>query len=88
MMAVGAGLVVPAMTTCLLAGIDKQRAATASAALNTARQLGAAIGVAWLGAFVSGSAAQIAMGASRAFELAAVCLASAAALAAWGLRGR
>jgi MFS transporter, DHA2 family, methylenomycin A resistance protein len=86
MMAIGAGLVVPAMTSSLLAAVDKQRAATASAALSSARQVGAAVGVAWLGAFAVGGAQQISHGAVEAFQLAGACLSATALLAAWGLR--
>ena len=41
----GMGLAVPAMTTAVLASVDPQRAGTASAVLNTARQAGGAVGV-------------------------------------------
>jgi DHA2 family methylenomycin A resistance protein-like MFS transporter len=88
MMAIGAGLVVPAMTSCLLAEVDKHRSATASAALSSARQVGAAVGVAWLGAFAAGGSPQIALGAARAFELIAMGLWATVLLAAWGLRPR
>ncbi|RFU49512.1 MFS transporter [Paraburkholderia sp. DHOC27] len=50
----GMGLAVPAMTTAVLASVEKQRAGTASAVLNTARQAGGAVGVAAFGALVSG----------------------------------
>ena len=53
----GMGLAVPAMTTAILASVDKQRAGTASAVLNTARQAGGAVGVAAFGALVAGNAA-------------------------------
>ncbi|MEM5340785.1 MFS transporter [Paraburkholderia azotifigens] len=49
----GMGLAVPAMTTAVLASVDKQRAGTASAVLNTARQAGGAVGVAAFGALAS-----------------------------------
>ena len=52
----GMGLAVPAMTTAILASVDKPRAGTASAVLNTARQAGGAIGVAAFGALVGDSA--------------------------------
>ncbi|HTJ95813.1 MAG TPA: MFS transporter [Pararobbsia sp.] len=52
----GIGLAVPAMTTAILASVDRQRAGTASAVLNTARQAGGALGVAAFGALVGGSA--------------------------------
>lgn len=62
----GMGLAVPAMTTAVLASVDGQRAGTASAVLNTARQAGGAIGVAAFGALASASeatgAAQVVVG--------------------------
>ncbi|WP_144140693.1 MFS transporter [Paraburkholderia sp. BCC1884] len=53
----GMGLAVPAMTTAVLASVEAQRAGTASAVLNTARQAGGAVGVAAFGALASGAAA-------------------------------
>jgi DHA2 family methylenomycin A resistance protein-like MFS transporter len=53
----GMGLAVPAMTTAVLASVETQRAGTASAVLNTARQAGGAVGVAAFGALASGAAA-------------------------------
>jgi DHA2 family methylenomycin A resistance protein-like MFS transporter len=51
------------MTTAVLASTDAQRAGTASAVLNTARQAGGAVGVAAFGALASGTtAAQIVTG--------------------------
>ena len=52
----GMGLAVPAMTTAVLASVEAQRAGTASAVLNTARQAGGAVGVAAFGALASGAA--------------------------------
>ncbi|WP_410836368.1 MFS transporter [Paraburkholderia sp. SIMBA_030] len=52
----GMGLAVPAMTTAVLASVEPQRAGTASAVLNTARQAGGAVGVAAFGALASGTA--------------------------------
>jgi MFS transporter, DHA2 family, methylenomycin A resistance protein len=46
----GMGLAVPAMTTALLGTVGQQRAGTASAVLNTARQAAGAVGVALFGA--------------------------------------
>ncbi|AMO99981.1 major Facilitator Superfamily protein [Collimonas arenae] len=51
----GMGLAVPAMTTSILSSVEKNRAGTASAVLNTARQVGGAVGVAVFGALVSDS---------------------------------
>jgi len=46
----GMGLAVPAMTTSILSAVDTSQAGTASAVLNTARQVGGAMGVAIFGA--------------------------------------
>lgn len=46
----GMGLAVPAMTTSILAAVERSQAGTASAVLNTARQVGGAMGVAIFGA--------------------------------------
>ncbi|AMV46205.1 MFS transporter [Paraburkholderia caribensis] len=56
----GMGLAVPAMTTAVLACVDVNRAGTASAVLNTARQAGGAVGVAAFGALASASASDAA----------------------------
>jgi len=50
----GMGLGVPAMTTSILASVDKAFSGTASAILNAARQAAAAMGVAIFGALASG----------------------------------
>ncbi|WP_374729941.1 MFS transporter [Caballeronia temeraria] len=49
----GMGLAVPAMTTALLGTVGQERAGTASAVLNTARQAAGAIGVAAFGALAA-----------------------------------
>jgi MFS transporter, DHA2 family, methylenomycin A resistance protein len=62
----GMGLAVPAMTTAVLGTVAPDRAGTASAVLNTARQAAGAIGVAAFGALAShagqGESAQIVLG--------------------------
>ncbi|HEY1939149.1 MAG TPA: MFS transporter [Candidatus Angelobacter sp.] len=58
----GMGLGVPAMTTAILASVDREWSGTASAVLNTARQAGAAIGVAAFGALVGGAKGEIVHG--------------------------
>lgn len=50
---IGIGLVVPAMTTALLASVEKERSGIASGVLNTVRQSGGALGVAVLGSVFS-----------------------------------
>jgi DHA2 family methylenomycin A resistance protein-like MFS transporter len=78
----GMGLAVPAMTTAVLASVEKQRAGTASAVLNTARQAGGAVGVAAFGALVSGAgAAHIVFGMQAATAISAGLLLTALALA-------
>ena len=78
----GMGLAVPAMTTAILASVEKQRAGTASAVLNTARQAGGAVGVAAFGALVSGSgAAHIVLGMQLATAISAGLLLMALVLA-------
>lgn len=49
----GMGLAVPAMTTAILSSVAPHQGGTASAVLNTARQVGGAIGVAVYGALVA-----------------------------------
>ncbi|HLX28910.1 MAG TPA: MFS transporter [Casimicrobiaceae bacterium] len=49
----GMGLAVPAMTTLMLSSLERRFAATASGALNAARQAGGALGVAVFGALVA-----------------------------------
>jgi DHA2 family methylenomycin A resistance protein-like MFS transporter len=77
----GMGLAVPAMTTAILASVEKQRAGTASAVLNTARQAGGAVGVAAFGALVSGAgAAHIVFGMQVATAISAGLLIAALVL--------
>ena len=71
----GIGLAVPAMTTAVLSSVDRARSGTASAVLNTARQVGGALGVAAFGALVSGvTASQIVSGLNIAALTAAALL--------------
>ncbi|HEY4352783.1 MAG TPA: MFS transporter [Paraburkholderia sp.] len=78
----GMGLAVPAMTTAVLASADAQRAGTASAVLNTARQAGGAVGVAAFGALASGAqAVDIVNGLHMATAISTAILLLAAVLA-------
>ncbi|AOJ07684.1 MFS transporter [Burkholderia mayonis] len=78
----GMGLAVPAMTTTVLASVERARAATASAVLNTARQAGGAIGVAGFGALASGALpAQIVSGLHASALVSAALFVAAAAIA-------
>ena len=55
----GMGLAVPAMTTGILATVDKSRSGIASAVLNTTRQAAGAVGVAVFGAMTNGGPSAI-----------------------------
>lgn len=82
----GMGLAVPAMTTAILASVDKQQAGTASAVLNTARQVGGAMGVAVYGALVATPAtAAILAGIEAAMAISTVLLLAGAMLAVYGI---
>ena len=70
----GMGLAVPAMTTAVLASVDKQRAGTASAVLNTARQAGGAVGVAAFGALASASGAAHVVAGLKSSTLISSCI--------------
>jgi MFS transporter, DHA2 family, methylenomycin A resistance protein len=75
----GLGLAVPAMTTALIASVEKKRSGVASGVLNTVRQAAGALGVALLGGlFASGGTAGMRAG----FLISAGLAAGAAALAA------
>ncbi|MHA4870956.1 MFS transporter [Duganella sp. PWIR1] len=82
----GMGLAVPAMTTAILASVNKQQAGTASAVLNTARQVGGAMGVAVYGALVATPAtAAILAGIEAAMVISTVLLLAGALLAVYGI---
>jgi len=77
----GGGLVTPAATAALMAAADQARAGIAAGILNTARQVGAAMGVALFGLLMAGRA-QLGLGVRIALLLSAG-LAVLALLAAW-----
>jgi len=82
----GMGLGVPAMTTTVMASVEKQQSGIASGVLNAARQAGGAIGVALFGALVGGDDTQVVVGLHIASMIAIGLLATAVLLAAMGLR--
>ena len=81
----GMGLGVPAMTTAVLGTVEPERAGTASAVLNTARQAAGAIGVAAFGALAShaagGESAQIVTGVKASAGVSVALLLFAAVMA-------
>lgn len=82
----GMGLAVPAMTTAILASVEKAWSGTASAVLNAARQAGGAIGVAAFGALVAGGDERIVPGMHVAAMISTALLAAAAVAAWYGIR--
>jgi MFS transporter, DHA2 family, methylenomycin A resistance protein len=82
----GGGLLVPPLTSTLLARVDKSRSGIASGVLNSARQTGGVIGVALLGSLISGPPSNFIAGARTAAIIATVLLAGALANVLWGLR--
>ncbi|CAN7713918.1 MFS transporter [Variovorax sp. LjRoot290] len=71
LLAIGAGIGTPALTSSILGSVEPSRSATASAIFSAARQVGSAIGVALFGALVVGLPAQVAAGAGFSFDLSA-----------------
>ncbi|WP_322031054.1 MFS transporter [Paraburkholderia sp. J76] len=82
----GMGLAVPAMTTAVLSSVEPDRAGTASALLNTARQAGGAVGVAAFGALAGGGAAAEVVAGLRAETAVSAALLLTAAGLAWFVR--
>src|SRR5476651_867657 len=79
----GMGFAVPAMTTSILSSVERHQAGTASAVLNTARQVGGATGVAIFGAIVAGGSGAAVMGGVRSAMLVSAALLLAAVAIAW-----
>lgn len=74
----GMGLAVPAMTSALLASVDRHESGTASGVLNACRQAGGAAGVAVMGALAAGGPERIAAGLRVSGLIAAAVLLGAA----------
>jgi MFS transporter, DHA2 family, methylenomycin A resistance protein len=78
---------VPAMTSTVLASVERHRGGTVSGALNSARQAGGAIGVAVFGALVAGGGGAIVHGLRAAAVVSVALLLVAAAIALTRVRG-
>ena len=78
----GMGTGIPAMTTCVLASVDRSEAGRAGGVLNAARQAGGAIGVAVCGALAGNDSAHIVSGLHHAAFVAVALLLTAAGVAA------
>ena len=86
LMPCGMGLGVPAMTTAVLASVDRRQSGVASGVLNAARQGGGAIGVALFGAIATTGRARIVTGLHISATIAIGLLIAATFIA--GLRRR
>ncbi len=82
----GMGTAVPAMTTGVLATVDRSRSGIASAVLNTTRQAAGAIGVAIFGAMTTGGAQAIVRAVMESALISAGCLVIYAILIFKGLK--
>jgi len=82
----GLGIGVPAMTTAVLAHVDKARSGVATGVLNDARQAAGAMRVAVFGALAGVASAQIVTGLSHAAIISCTLLLTAATLALCGMR--
>jgi DHA2 family methylenomycin A resistance protein-like MFS transporter len=82
----GMGLAVPAMTNAMLSSVEKSWSGTASAVLNSARQVGGAVGVAVFGALIVGGHEHIVAGMHMAAVFSVVLLIAAATIAWLGIR--
>ncbi len=79
----GMGLAVPAMTTAILAGVERQASGVASAVLNTARQAAGAIGVALFGALSANG--QVVPGLHASAVISAACVLTGAVVVFFGM---
>jgi MFS transporter, DHA2 family, methylenomycin A resistance protein len=86
LMPIGMGLGVPAMTTAVLASVDKARSGLASGVLNAARQAGGAVGVAVFGTLAAGDPDAITGGLHYSAMVAVGLLVAGSAIAAMGVR--
>jgi DHA2 family methylenomycin A resistance protein-like MFS transporter len=81
LIAAGTGLGVPAMSTAVLASVEKKQSGVASAVLNAARQAGGAIGVALFGTLAGDGRDHVVSGMHQSSFIAIGLLVVAAALA-------
>ena len=83
---VGVALAVPSINTALLAHADPRSVGIASGVLNTARQIGGALGVGVFGSLVAGTADHLVSGLHAAVVLAAAVMAAGVVVAITGLK--
>jgi DHA2 family methylenomycin A resistance protein-like MFS transporter len=88
LMPTGMGLGVPAMTTSVLAAVDKRVSGVAAGVLNAARQAGGAIGIAIFGALAGDSRERIVAGLHTSALIAVGLLLLAASLAFFAIKSK
>ncbi|MEU9124611.1 MFS transporter [Streptomyces sp. NPDC048506] len=84
---IGSGVASPAMTGVLMEAAGREHADIGSATLNANRQIGSLVGIAGMGAVLTGAGGGY-QGASHAFALTAAALAAAAVVGRLGVRAR
>jgi DHA2 family methylenomycin A resistance protein-like MFS transporter len=84
----GMGLGVPAMTTAVLANVERERSGIAAAVLNAARQAAGAIGVALFGALAGDEPSHVVVGLKASTMIAVASLVVAAAIAATTIKSK
>ncbi|MFP3566228.1 MFS transporter [Paraburkholderia sp. SIMBA_030] len=83
---VGVALAVPSINTALLANIDTRFVGVASGVLNTARQIGGALGVGVFGSLVVGASSNLVSGLHAAAMLAGAVMTAGVVIAIAGLK--
>ncbi|WP_429576536.1 MFS transporter [Paraburkholderia sp. UCT70] len=83
---VGVALAVPSINTAVLANIDPRSVGIASGVLNTARQIGGALGVGVFGSLAIGTAGNLVSGLHAAVMMAGAFMAAAVVMAITGLK--
>ena len=83
---VGVALAVPSINTAVLANVDPRSVGIASGVLNTARQIGGALGVGVFGSLAVGTGAHLVSGLHAAVMLAGALIAAGAVITIAGLK--
>ncbi|MBB5463553.1 MFS transporter [Paraburkholderia sp. Cpub6] len=83
---VGVALTVPSINTAVLANVDPRSVGIASGVLNTARQIGGALGVGVFGSLADGTAGNLVSGLHAAVMMAGAFMAAGVVMAITGLK--
>ncbi|MEX5924289.1 MFS transporter [Providencia hangzhouensis] len=74
LMPIGTGVALPTLLALFISSVSKQMVGTASAIINSFRQLGSALGIAILGMFIVGNTSTINHGAITALAISAILM--------------